>query len=276
MKKKFALLITVILSICCVFGTLAGCTYNNLEDWERIEKRGKIILGFDADIPPMGFKNSEGKYTGFDIDLAMEVGKLLGVKIVLRPIIWDEKEFEIKAKKVDVIWNGFTVTEQRKQEFDFSIPYLINNQVIVVRYDSEYQTVSDLKDKKIVLQGGSTAENAVKANEELKDNELVYIGNNVEALNMELATGKVDCAVLDSIMAKYYIENLGADQTKFRILENSELMHEEYAIGFRKGETVFIEKINEALRTLDKNGTIETIANKYFGVGFYKSIISQE
>ena len=96
----------------------------------------KVVIGLDDNFPPMGFRDESGKIIGFDIDLATEAAKRLGVEVEFKPIDWDSKEAALKSKQVDMLWNGLTITDERKQQIAFSKPYCNNAQILVVRSDS--------------------------------------------------------------------------------------------------------------------------------------------
>ena len=95
------------------------------------EEAGTLIVGFDQDFPPMGFLGDDGEYTGFDLELAEEVAKRLGLTYQPQPIAWDAKDMELETGNIDCIWNGFTMNG-REDEYTFSVPYVDNSQVIDV------------------------------------------------------------------------------------------------------------------------------------------------
>lgn len=97
---------------------------------------GHFTLGLDADFAPMGFTDDNGEIVGFDIDLAKAVGEKMGVDVEVKPIDWDSKDMELSSGKIDVIWNGFSITDERRQEVLFSNPYLSTKQSIVVKKGS--------------------------------------------------------------------------------------------------------------------------------------------
>ena len=111
----------------------------------------KFIVGFDASFPPYGYKNEDGEYVGFDLDLAQEVCKRNGWEYQARPIDWDAKDMELNSGTIDCIWNGFTITG-REDEYTWSDPYVDNSQVVVVKADSDIQELDDLADKTVVVQ----------------------------------------------------------------------------------------------------------------------------
>jgi ABC-type amino acid transport substrate-binding protein len=118
--------------------------------------RNSLTLGFDAEYPPYGYKDDNGKYVGYDIDLAQEVCNRLGWKLNLQPIDWDSKDMELDAGNIDVIWNGMTMTG-READYTWIGPYVDNSIVIVVKADSGITSLSDLAGKAVITQAGSSA-----------------------------------------------------------------------------------------------------------------------
>ena len=122
---------------------------------------GTLIVGFDQDFPPMGFMGDDGEYTGFDLELAQEVAKRLGLEYKAQPIAWDSKDMELEAGNIDCIWNGFTMTG-REDDYTWSEPYMANTQVFVVAKDSGIASQEDLAGKIVECQVDSSAEAALK------------------------------------------------------------------------------------------------------------------
>ncbi len=222
----------------------------------------KLIMGVDDSFPPMGFRDESGEIVGFDIDLAKAVGEHLGVTIEVQSIEWAVKEQELNTKKIDLIWNGYTINEERQKQVLFSKPYLANNQVIVVKKDSGYKTFADLKGKKVGIQTGSSAMDALDEATELKSSlgQVVEFKENVMAL-MDLDKGGVDAVAVDEVVANYYIAK---DKYSF-VLMDEKLAPEEYGIGFRKEDTYLAEAFNNALLEMHKDGSLAKVAEKWFG-----------
>lgn len=151
MKKRsiLGLMLVVIL----VAGLFAGCSSNTAKTEKNANNDDKtFVVGLDDSFPPMGFRDDKNEIVGFDVDLAKEVGKRMGMEVVLQPINWDTKELELDSGNIDVIWNGLTITDERKQAMDFTVPYLENDQVIVVKKDSPIKTKADLAGKNVGVQ----------------------------------------------------------------------------------------------------------------------------
>ena len=163
--RKLVSVLSMVMALMMVFMVPALAEDTSLSD---IQAKGELNLGLDASFPPMGFMNDDGEIVGYDIDVARAVCEKLGVKLVCQPIDWDAKDMELANGNIDCIWNGLTVTEERQETYSMSVNYLQNAQVVVVLEDSEVQTLADLAGKTIAVQSGSSAAEAVDANEEFK------------------------------------------------------------------------------------------------------------
>ncbi len=174
---------------------------------DALKSRGKFVVGLDDQFPPMGFRDEGNNIVGFDIDLAREVAKKLGVELVLQPIDWDSKEMELSTGRIDCIWNGMTINEERKAAMFFAKPYLSNRQVIIVPKDSDVKTVADLAGKKVGLQKGSSSLDALQKSAVFDQvGELIELGENVTVF-MELKTGRIDAFVVDEVAGRYILAN---------------------------------------------------------------------
>ena len=176
---------------------------------EDLKSRGKFILGRDDSYPPMGFRGENNEIVGVDIDLAAEVCKRLGVELVVQPINWDSKELELTSGKIDCIWNGMTVTDERIEAMFLSKPYLDNRQVVIVEEGSKIAQVSDLAGKTVGLQKGSSAREAFDANPIASQvKEVVEYEDNVSAF-LDLQAGRIDALLVDEVAGNYIIATYG-------------------------------------------------------------------
>ena len=222
---------------------------------------GTLIVGFDQDFPPMGFMGDDGEYTGFDLELAQEVAKRLGLEYKAQPIAWDSKDMELEAGNIDCIWNGFTMTG-REDDYTWSEPYMANTQVFVVAKDSGIASQADLAGKIVECQVDSSAEAALKEVPDLTATfkQLLTTADYNSAF-MDLEQGAVDAIAMDVIVAGYQIQQRNAD---FVILEDS-LSAEEYGVGFKKGNTQLRDKVQATLEEMAADGTLKSISEKWFG-----------
>lgn len=261
MKKK--ILLTVILTLSLF---LVACNKDKGNETKATDGAAKeasentLIVGFDSSFPPMGFKDTDGDYTGFDIELAKEVAKKLNMEIKLQPIDWPSKDAELNSGNISVIWNGFTVNG-RENDYTFSEAYMENRQVMVVNEDSEYKKLEDFKGKNIELQDGSTAEKALDDATEFKDSigEVLKVPENLTALN-DLEQGSTEAVLMDEIVARYNIKQ----GRKFRVIDEA-LSDEIYAVGLKKGNTELKEKIDTAFKELAEEGYLSKLSIEWFG-----------
>lgn len=173
---------------------------------QKVKDAGKLVLGLDASFPPMGFTDENNEIVGFDIDLAEEVCKRLGVTLVKQPINWDSKEMELDGGKIDCIWNGMTITDARVEAMFIPKAYVANAQIVIVPEGSDIQTVAALEGKKVGLQKGSSALEALQGNAVYeKVGEVIEYEDNVTCY-LDLKAGRVDAMVVDEIVGRYLIE----------------------------------------------------------------------
>lgn len=227
---------------------------------EYIKDKGTIIVGLDDAFPPYGYRDENNNLVGFDIDLATEVAKRMGVEIEFQPIVWDNKIMEINNKNIDCIWNGFTISEEMKQKVLFTSPYVDNKQIIVVKTGSGIATKADLAGKIVGVQAGSSAIEAIDADAATKETfkELVQIKDNVMALT-ELKNGTVDAVVLDQAVGMTYVSS---EPETYTVLEEG-FGEEKYGIGVRLGEQALADEIDKILDEMRADGTFKQIADKW-------------
>ncbi|HAH61231.1 MAG TPA: amino acid ABC transporter substrate-binding protein [Treponema sp.] len=228
----------------------------------ELKSRGVFVLGLDDSFPPLGFRDENNEIVGYDIDLAKEVAKRLGVEFKAQPIDWDAKEMELNTGKIDCIWNGFTITKERGDALAFTKPYLNNEQVLIVRNDSGIKSLADMKGKNVGLQSGSSAQEAVDGNASFASSlkKQIMFKDNVTALN-DLTIGGVDGVVMDSVVADYSIAATGKP---FTVIEEP-LAQEEYGVAFRKSDAALRDEVQKQLEDMQKDGTVTAVSIKWFG-----------
>lgn len=235
--------------------TAAAAEDNSLKN---VLDSGKLILGLDATFKPMGFTDEQDNIVGFDIDLAEEVCKRMGVELVKQPVDWDTKEQDLNAGKIDCIWNGMSVNAERAEIMNLSDPYMKNDMIFVVKTDSDIASQADLDGKNVAVQSGSTAQ------EILADSGLnivpVELATNVECLQ-QLDLDLADAVFMDSVVANYEITTTGKAYT---VLPDG-LAPEEYAIGFRKNDQALRDEVQKILSEMKADGTVAEISTKWFG-----------
>lgn len=269
MKKWFVAAMAVCLSAMMLIGCGGSPEASGTGDQTQgvdaslttVKEKGELIIGLDDSFPPMGFRDEAGELTGFDVEMAQEVCKRLGVTAVLQPIDWSAKEMELNSKTVDVLWNGYTITDERKEKVLFSDPYMKNTQVIVVLKDSEIQTLEDLKGKKVAVQDGSSAQDALKNQADIySEIEQIDFKENVTAF-LDVDNTQVDALAIDEVVANYY---LAQKPDTYRVLEET-LAPEEYGVGFRMEDVALRDEVQRIMDEMVADGTAKTLSEKWFG-----------
>lgn len=226
------------------------------------DSKTTFTVGFDQDFPPMGFVGDDGEFTGFDLDLAAEVARRLGKEIKYQPIAWDAKDMELSSGTIDCIWNGFS-TQNREDKYTWTKPYMKNDQVFVVRSDSDINSFDDLAGKTVEVQIDSSAEAVLKENTKLSDTfgKLQTVADFNTGF-MDLEMGGVDALAMNSVVANYQITKRDAED--FKVLDTP-LSSEEYAVGFKLGNEALRDEVQKALDEMKADGTLKTISEKWFG-----------
>lgn len=243
--------------------SILGCSQKSTV--ESTLDKDTLIVGLDDAFAPMGFRDEKGEIVGFDVDLAKELGERLEKEVTFQPIDWTMKEAELQSGNIDFIWNGYTITDERKEKVDFSTPYLKNSQVIVTLANSDIKVKADLSGKKVGAQNQSSAVTAMEKEAELyasfNGGKAITFEDNNQAL-MDLEAGRVDAIVADEILVRYYIQLKGEE--KFNVLVEN-FGEEEYGVGMRKNDTKMVEKFNEILKEMKADGTMKKISEQWFG-----------
>ncbi|MGV8982561.1 amino acid ABC transporter substrate-binding protein [Clostridium sp.] len=260
MKNKFKLLIVTMLA--SIILTACGSTTSADNSLKDIQEKKELVIGLDDNFPPMGFRDKTGEIVGFDIDMAKEVGKRMGVKVTFKPVEWDGVILSLNNKDIDAIWNGLTITDKRKEQIAFSKVYLQNKQIIIVKNKSTISSKTDLKGKTVGLQMGSSSESALSSDSKLSDSlkEVKKYSNNTEAL-LDLNADRIDAVIVDEVVGRYYTNLKPGD---YKVL-NENLGVEDYGVGIRKTDAKLTAEIDKFLGEMKTDGTANTISQKWFG-----------
>ncbi|MBQ8297973.1 MAG: ABC transporter permease subunit [Ruminococcus sp.] len=258
-KKHWLLILAAILLIGLLPMTLSGCASSGTKN------DSEFVVGFDAEFPPYGYKDENGEYVGFDLDLAQEVCNRLGWTLKKQPIEWNSKDMELKTGAIDCIWNGFTL-DGREDKYTWSTPYIDNSQVVIVKADSGITQLSDLAGKYVAVQADSSALAALTSDDATEENkaltasfaELQQVGDYNSAF-LNLQTGAVDAICMDIGVGAYEIESRG---NEFMMLDEH-ISSEKYAVGFLRGNTELRDQVQSALIEMLEDGTFEEIADKW-------------
>ena len=170
-------------------------------DLEYVKNKGKLVIGYTV-YAPMNYTDDNGEFVGFDTEFAKAVCAKLGVEPEFVEINWDTKEMELDSKMIDCIWNGFTITEEREENLDFSVPYILNKQVVVIRKaDADtYKDTASLSGANLVAEVASAGESAISDDENLSKANYTAVEKQTDAL-LEVKSNTADAAVLDYTLA---------------------------------------------------------------------------
>ena len=262
MKKTISILLAVLMVLTCAFA-LASCGDKKPAEATDTEAAQKLIVGFDAEFPPFGFVAEDGSYDGFDLAMAKELCKRLGWEFEAVAIDWNSKDAELSSGNINCIWNGFTYTG-REDQYTWSDPYVDNSIVLVVKADSGITSLADLAGKSVMAQAGSSAVDAIDANEEFKASlkEVVQLPDYNTGF-MDLDSGSVDAVAADLGVATF---NISSKDGAYVILDEP-LSTEQYAVGFLLGNTELRDAVNAELLKMAEDGTMMSIAQNYVDEG---------
>ena len=267
MKKRLATLAVACVTFALGGALLAGCSSSSSDDTAADstaeEETYTLVVGFDQNYPPYGFIGDDGEYTGFDLDLAAEVAERNGWDFEMLAIDWDAKDVELNSGTITCIWNGFTM-EGREGSYAFSEPYMLNEQVIVVRADSDIEDESGLVGAAVVTQVDSAALDVLEGDQaDLAATfaSLETIGDYNTAF-MNLESGISDAVACDLSIAEY---QMAANPDAYKIVVT--LSSEHYAVGFALGEEERAQIVTDTLIEMYEDGTIAELCEKYADYG---------
>lgn len=262
MKKIVKIVLMFVLGILMI---ACGVEKTEKESKDESGIASKLVIGLDDTFAPMGFKNELGEIVGFDVDLAKEAAKIIGVEIEFKSINWDAKILDLNSGNIDLIWNGLTITPDRSEQTEMSKPYYASYQGIVVLADSDISTKEDLKNKVVGVQGQSSGEEAaIKAGDDKNFKEFKAYPQYDQAF-LDLDNGRIDAIVADSMLASY-IKNTKEKQSGkvlYRIFD-AEYGEEVTGVAAKKGRKELIEAVNNAIDELKANGKYDEIYKKWF------------
>ncbi|MDR0838634.1 MAG: transporter substrate-binding domain-containing protein [Oscillospiraceae bacterium] len=240
-------IIAILLALVCV-AALVSC-----------KKSEKMVIGI-TEYEPMNYKDSSGKWIGFDTEFAEAACKKLGRTPEFKVIDWETKEIELKAGNIDCIWNGLTVTEERRENMAFTSSYLINEQAIVVKAENaaKYTDKASFAGASFVAESESAGQTAVES--DFPDAKFTAVESQAMTL-LEVKAGTADAAVIDVTMARA-MTGAGTDYADLVIVTGISLTNEEYAIGFKIGSED-VAKFNDIIKTFRSDGTLSKLAEKY-------------
>ena len=251
--------------------SLAGCTQlasnPTVDNWDKYQQQKSITVGFDNTFVPMGFEEKNGNYAGFDIELAQYVSKKLGITVHFQPIDWDMKETELQNGTIDAIWNGYSATDERRVKVAFTIPYMQNTQILVVKKTSGIHSVEDMTGKVLGAQNGSSGMLDFEEHPEVLKNRVKGgDADQYQSVNeaiIDLKNDRIDALLIDRVYADYYLTTEGIADEYDTIPSGFE--SESFAVGVRPADKKLLEALNQAFKELYQEGIFQQISQKWFG-----------
>ena len=257
--KKILKNLTMGLVVLAIIVGVVGC---NKKD--TASNDNEIVIGYDNTYLPMGYLDDKGNTVGFDVDLAKETFKRLNMDVRFQSIDWSMKETELNLGNIDAIWNGYSLTEERKAKFAYTDAYMENSQLIVTLKDSSIKNKEDLKGKIIGTQQGSAGQEALEEDTEilnsLDGSPILY--DTFDKVFRDLEAERIDAIVGDETLIKYYISKKGEE--KYKILDDN-FGTQDYVVAFRKDDNELRDKVNKTINEIKKDKTFDEIYNKWFG-----------
>lgn len=215
---------------------------------------GVLTMGTNATFPPYEYKDGDD-VVGIDAEIAQALADKLGLQLEIVDMDFDSLVASVQSGKIDMSLAGMTVTEERKQNVDFTDSYATGVQVIIVKEDSDIASADDLEGKLIGVQQGTTGH--LYCSDDFGEDNVIPYANGATAVQA-LLQGKVDCVVIDQEPAKAFVEaNEG-----LKILETA-YTTEDYAAAVSKDNPALTAALNSALQELKDDGTIQGILDKY-------------
>ena len=264
--KSFFKLGILFLSVLALAFMMVACggekKAEQAEQEEHKQEIKKIIVGTEPGFAPFEFTDESGEIVGFDVDLIKAIAKTQGFEVKLKGMGFDGLIPALQTGQIDAVISGMTITEERKQKVNFSIPYYESGLMIAVRADNEgIKGPEELASKVIAVQIGTTG--AAKANEIAEQyGAEVRTFNSSDLIFMELINGGADAIINDLPVTQYFIEQKGKDKIK---LVGDLLTGEYYGIAVAKENTELLNLVNEGLMKLKESGEYANIYKKWFG-----------
>lgn len=263
MKKNLMLLSSLVLAAIMF---LAACgtsdeTSGEESDSNASEETKTLRVVTNAAYAPMEYLD-KGEVVGFDIDLIKAVAKEAGYEVNVEHLGWDPIFVEIESERADLSVAAITINDDRKQTYDFSVPYFQSTNKILVPKDSDIQSAEDLKGKIVAVQNGTTGQEAMDALLGKNHKDIKKFEDNNLAI-MEMESGGAAAVVADNVVVEEYAKN--NPDKELEVIEDPSFDSEFYGILFPKGSEL-VEEFNTALNTVLDNGTYSEIYQKWFGI----------
>ncbi|KIU51689.1 MULTISPECIES: cystine ABC transporter substrate-binding protein [Pseudomonas] len=228
------------------------------EQLQKIKDSGSISVGLEGTYPPFSFVDTDGKLTGFEVELSEALAKELGVKARLQPTKWDGILAALESKRLDIVVNQVTISDERKKKYDFSEPYTVSGiqALVLTKNKDTIKTAQDLAGKKVGVGLGTNYEQWLKDN---VPKAIIKTYDDDPSKFQDLRVGRIDAILIDRLAALEY-----ARKAKDTIAAGDAFSRQEAGVALRKGEPELLDAINKALDKLRADGTLKKLSEKYF------------
>lgn len=271
MKKKnlIMLLAGVALAIGVVAAARPGRTTSSLPEkadatFAASWGRKTLVIGLDDAFPPIGFRDAKGTLTGFDVELAQEACRRLGLKAVFQPVVWDSVILTLNKKDIDVIWNGMTITPQRQKQIAFSRPYLKGENVFLVPPGSPVKSKADLAGKTVAVQAGAEQDETIRKDALFPRLKELKTYDTVQAAFLDMKAGRVDAVLVDNFSGLYTARQVLGEDVQVSVIPGG-YGQTQSGVGIRKEDMRLQQEIDRVIGEMMQDGTASRIAKKWFG-----------
>jgi L-cystine transport system substrate-binding protein len=228
------------------------------EQLKKIKDSGTLNVGLEGTYPPFSFVDANGKLAGFEVELSEALAKELGVKVKLQPTKWDGILAALESKRLDIVVNQVTISEERKKKYDFSAPYTISGiqALTLKKNEGTIKTSADLAGKKVGVGLGTNYEQWLKDN---VPQAIIKTYDDDPTKYQDLRVGRIDAILVDRLAALELVA-----KAKDTAVSGEAFSRQESGIALRKGEPELLAAVNTALEKLRADGTLKKISEKYF------------
>ena len=231
----------------------------------QVKERGTLRVGLEGTYPPFSYQGDDGKLTGFEVDFANELAKHLGVKADLKPTKWDGMLASLESKRIDVVINQVTISDERKKKYDFSTPYTVSGIQALVKKGNEGTITKpeDLKGKKVGVGLGTNYEQWLRANVQGVD---VRTYDDDPTKYQDLRVGRINAILVDRLAALDLVKKTGDTLA----VAGPAFSRQESGVALRKNNPELLAAIDQAIAEMQKDGTLAKISEKWFGADVTK------
>lgn len=231
----------------------------------QVKERGTLRVGLEGTYPPFSYQGDDGKLTGFEVDFANELAKHLGVKVDLKPTKWDGMLASLDSKRIDVVINQVTISDQRKQKYDFSTPYTVSGIQALVKKGNEgvIKTAADLKGKKVGVGLGTNYEEWLRQNVQGVD---IRTYDDDPTKYQDLRVGRIDAILVDRLAALDLVKKTGNTLA----VTGEAFSRQESGVALRKGNEDMLKAVDSAIADMQKDGSLKALSEKWFGADVTK------